>query len=170
LGGCLLNELPLLTIMFFPPRRHPSRAFTLVEVMLAAAVMLAGIVGMMHAITSGTEMLDVSRKQTIATQIMHGEIERLRLTDWGQITNLATLHPTQQGYAEASGGRIVQWVSDVAQIPPTAFKVSRTISDIRSDLKQVSYTTEWTGNTGRPHSRTTSTYVGKNGLYVAYQR
>ena len=156
--------------MFPMPRRRFVHAFTLVEVMLAATVMLAGIVGMMHVITSGAEMLDASRKQTIATQIMHGEMERLRVSDWTQITTLATLHPTQQGYAEPSGARVVKWVSEGAQIPQNTFKFSRTISDVRSDLKQISFTAEWSGNTGRPYSRSTSTYVGKNGLYVAFQR
>jgi Tfp pilus assembly protein PilV len=148
---------------------QPSPGFTLIEVMLAATVMLAGIVGMMHVITSGSEMLDVSRKQTIATQIMHGEIERVRLSDWSQIAALSTTQPAQ-GYADAASGRIVQWVSDVGLIPLHAFKVSRTVADVRSDLKQVSYTVSWVGNTGHPYSRSTSTYVGRNGLYVAYQR
>lgn len=147
---------------------RPSSGFTLIEVMLAATVMLAGIVGMMHVITSGAEMLDASRKQTIATQIMHGEIERVRLSDWSQITALST--NLAQGYADASSGRIVQWVSNPELIPANAFKVSRTVADVRTDLKQVSYTVSWIGNTGHPYSRTTSTYVGRNGLYVAYQR
>jgi prepilin-type N-terminal cleavage/methylation domain-containing protein len=153
-------------------RAHPtsSRGFTLIEVMLAATVMLVGIVGMMHVVTSGAEMLDASRKQTIATQIMHGEIERVRLTDWTQITELATSHPAQQGYAEVSAGRVVQWLSTGAPMPENTFKVSRTIADVRSDLKQISYTVSWVGNTGRPYTRSTSTYVGRNGLYVAYQR
>lgn len=137
--------------------------------MLAATVMLAGIVGMMHVITSGAEMLDASRKQTIATQIMHGEIERVRLSDWSQITALSTSLPAQ-GYADAAGGRIVQWVSNAEAIPVNAFKVSRTVADVRTDLKQVSYTVSWIGNTGHPYTRSASTYVGRNGLYVAYQR
>lgn len=154
-------------------RRQPpsSSGFTLIEVMLAATVMLAGIVGMMHVITSGAEMLDVSRKQTIATQIMHGEIERVRLSDWSQITALSTIQPAQ-GYADAGSGRIVQWVSNAESIPSNAFKVSRQVENdaVRSNWKKISYTVSWVGNTGHPYSRSTSTYVGKNGLYVAYQR
>src|SRR3954469_1033654 len=109
--------------------RHSRSAFTLVEVLLAATVMLAGIVGMMHVLTSGAEMLDASRKQTIATQIMHGEIERLHVSDWTQISTLATVHPTQKGYAEPSAARVVQWVPEGEMIPPNVFKISRTFSD-----------------------------------------
>jgi Tfp pilus assembly protein PilV len=156
--------------MYFKPSKPSLRGFTLVEVMMAATMMLAGIVGMMHVITTGSEMLDAARKQTIATQIMHGEIERIRVSDWTQISALAASHPTQLGYAETSAGRVVQWVTNATQIPADSFKFSRTISNVRPDLKQISYSVEWVGNTGRPYTRSTSTYVGKNGLYVAYQR
>ena len=152
-----------------------SNGFTLLEVMLAATVMLAGIVGMMHVITSGSEMLDASRKQTIATQVMHGEIERLRVTDWAQITALVPPYPaqqTQQGYSESDAARVVNWLPDDSPSSRNRFRFTRTFSYSRSDQTQVavSYTVNWIGNTGHSYTRATSTYVGKNGLYVAYQR
>ncbi|MEO7414685.1 MAG: hypothetical protein ABIZ81_15150 [Opitutaceae bacterium] len=161
--------------MIFKRSRSFVNGFTLLEVMLAATVMLGGIVGMMHVITSGSEMLDASRKQTIATQIMHGEIERIRITDWAQIVALVPPYPaqqTQQGYSEANAARIVQWIPDDSPTSPNRFRFTRTLSYNRSDLTQiaVSYTVNWTGNTGHSYTRSTSTYVGKNGLYVAYQR
>ena len=62
-------------------RAQRREAFTLVEVMLAAAVMLAGVVGMIQVIASGSEMLDLARKQTIAAQIIQNEIGKLHLAD-----------------------------------------------------------------------------------------
>ena len=134
--------------MFQRPPSTSEGGFTLVEVLLAAVVMLAGIVGMMQAITSGTEMLDVSRKQTEVTQIIHGKIEEIRVKDWTQLSAF----PTPETVAVGN------------------YSITRTISTVRDDLKQITYTVTWTGSTGRPYSRTSSTYVGKNGLYVAYQR
>ena len=49
--------------------------FTLVEVALAATILLVGFAGMAAALMIGSEMLDTARKQTIAAQIMQGEIE-----------------------------------------------------------------------------------------------
>jgi hypothetical protein len=112
---------------------------------------------MMQAITSGSEMLDVSRKQTIATQIMHGEIEKIRVSDWTQVSALPT-SPT------------AITLNSSFQSVGTGFQCTREISTVRTDLKQVSYRVTWVGNTGRTYSRSSSTYVGKNGLYVAYQR
>lgn len=142
--------------MITHPQRTDVDGFTLIEVMLAAAVMLAGIMGMMQVVTSASEMLDASRKQTIATQMMHGEIEKIRVTDWAQ---LELLPETQEVPVNSS----FQPISE-------GFRCSRAISTVRAGMKQISYTVTWTGNTGRSYSRSSSTYVGKNGLYVAYQR
>ena len=51
-------------------RGKRKKAFTLLEVMMAAAFLLAGVRGMTQVLISGSEMIDVSRKQTIATQII----------------------------------------------------------------------------------------------------
>lgn len=151
---------------------HPqSRGFTLVEVVVAASVMLAGIVGMMHVITSGSEMLDASRKQTIATQIMHGEIERIRVTNWEKIAALA-VDPTtpKTGSAKVAGQRLVSWEGDPNFNFNDAFRFTREFTSPKSGMKQVTYSVSWVGNTGKVYNRSASTYIGKNGLYVAYQR
>ena len=139
-------------------RQHDTpKGFTLIEVLLAAVVMLAGIVGMMQAVTSGSEMLDVSRKQTVATQIIHNEIEKIRVSDWTDVDALPTVATNLT-------------LNSSFQASSPSFKCSRTIALVKADLKQVTYTVTWTGSTGRSYSRSGSTYVGKNGLYVAYQR
>jgi Tfp pilus assembly protein PilV len=142
--------------MNFQPQRNTVGGFTLIEVMMAAAVMLAGIVGMIQVVTSASEMLDASRKQTIATRIMHGEIEKIRVTDWMQLE----LMPASE----------VIPLNSSFQTVAQGFQCSRTISNVRTEMKQVTYTVTWTGNTGRAYSRNSSTYIAKNGLYVAYQR
>ena len=132
-------------------------AFTLVEVLLAAVVMLVGVVGMIDAIKIGSEMLDLSRRQTVAIQIIHGEIDRVRLSSWTDVQQL----PATSSYDLSNTG--FQGISQ-------GFSCTRVVSDERTDLKKITYTVTWKGNTGRSYSRSSSTYVGKNGLNVAYQR
>ena len=138
--------------------------------MVAAAVMILAIVGMIQVIVSGSEMLDVSRKQTIAMQIIHGQLDQIRLSNWAQISTLGTTDTTlvSAGDNTASNVRFIFGTN----LPAIAqgFRCTRTISTVRTDLKQVTITVTWTGSTGRTHSRSGSTYVGKNGLYVTYQR
>lgn len=137
-----------------------NRAFTLLEVMVAATVMMFGVVGMIQVVVSGSEMLDVARRQTVATQIIHSQIDQYRATiptSWSSISNgTTTIDLTATSFASVS----------------TGFSCSRTISNVKSDgtLKKVTYTVTWTGNTGQSYSRTGSTYIGKDGLYVAFQR
>jgi hypothetical protein len=52
------------------------------EVALAATVLALALVGMIGVVEQGSQMLDLSRKQLLAAQILHGEIEELRLQNW----------------------------------------------------------------------------------------
>lgn len=146
-----------------PRARH---AFTLVEVMVAATVMVLTIVGMIQVIVSGSEMLDVSRKQTIAMQIIHGQLDNIRLSNWTQVSALGTPRTVAVDGGDQAG---FVFGSNLPTIS-AGFRCTRTITDVRTDLKQVTFTVTWTGSTGRSYSRSGSTYVGRNGLYVTYQR
>src|SRR3954462_15512617 len=78
---------------FVPMTRKASfprtGGFTLVEVMMAAVIMVLAIVGMIQVIVSGSDMLDISRKQTIAMQVIHGQMDNIRRSDWTQVSALA---------------------------------------------------------------------------------
>lgn len=145
--------------------RSPE-AFTLVEVMVAAGVMVLTIVGMIRVIVSGSEMLDVSRKQTIAMQIIHGQLDNIRLSNWTQVSGLGSARTVGVDAGDQAGFVFGPNLPTIS----AGFQCTRTITDVRTDLKQVTFTVTWTGNTGRSYSRKGSTYFGRNGLYVTYQR
>lgn len=150
---------------------RPKRsAFTLVEVTVAAGVMALALVGMIQVVVSGSEMLDVARKQTIAMQIIHGQIDQIRLLTWTQVGTLGTTdtRAVDAGDDLTSGKMFV--FGPNLPVVAKGFTLTRTIATVRTDLKEVTFTVTWKGNTGRSHTRTGSTYVGKNGLYVSYQR
>src|SRR5690606_18120706 len=67
-------------------RRPRERGFTIVEVMLATFVMSFGIATSIIALQTGFKAIDVARDQTLASQIMQSEIERLRLWPWSKST------------------------------------------------------------------------------------
>ena len=150
-------------------------AFTLIEVMLAAAVMALGVVGMIQVVTTGSEMLDVSRKQTIAAQIIHGQIENIRLRNWSQVESLPASATVKVDAADHGGDQSANVQAGFvfgSNLPAVCrdFECQRTIATVRTDMKQVTFTVTWRGSTGRTHTRTGWTYVGKNGLHVTYQR
>lgn len=166
-------------------RRAKACGFTLVEVMVAASVMLMAIVGMMQVITYGSEMLDLARKQTIAMQIIHGQLDNVRLSDWTTISAYpasrtvnvdSSDQTTNIGYGFVFGlvgtGDVVDTTDSIITLPELAkgFTCTRTVATVRTDLKQITFSVTWTSNTGRRYTRSGSTYFGKNGLYVTYQR
>ena len=138
---------------------------------MAAAVMLLALVGMIQVVVSGTEMLDVARKQTIAMQIIHGQIDNIRLSNWSTISGYSATQTVTVSAADQTSNISAGFVFG-SNLPAVAtnFTCTRTISTVRTDLKQVTFTVTWTGNTGRTYRRTGSTYYGNNGLYVTYQR
>ncbi|HRG56118.1 MAG TPA: hypothetical protein PLG56_08770, partial [Lacunisphaera sp.] len=65
-----------------------SAAFTIVEVMMAAVILVVGFMGMIQAITIGSEMLATAQRQNLAAQILDHEIGKLRLNSWSSISAL----------------------------------------------------------------------------------
>jgi hypothetical protein len=160
------------------------------EVALAATVLALTLVGMIGAIESGSQMLDLSRKQTIAGQILHGEIDETRQLNWTTLCSYPG-GPTTLSTTTGDPNYDPMLVSLAQQMglntPFTGFPyaVTRTVvcilpvndPDLMPSpynyapiLLQVTFTVSWTGVTGLSYSRSSTTYVSQNGLPVAYQR
>ncbi len=69
-----------------PPRRGGRRAFTIVEVMVAAGVMALVLTTSITTLQSAFMALDAARNVTSAGQIMQSELEKMRLKDWSVIS------------------------------------------------------------------------------------
>jgi hypothetical protein len=163
------------------------------EVALAATVLALTLVGMIGVIESGSQMLDLSRKQTLANQILHGEIDELRLQSWQTISGYDTADNAVFGTGYGAGPTLLSTANDtayglfVSNYPRTSsiFTLTRTVVCVQPAqsnpcpfgsyatnplLLQVTFTITWTGVTGHSYTRVSTTLVGKNGLSVAYQR
>jgi hypothetical protein len=168
-------------------------AFTLIEVALAATVLLFAIVSAFQIVAAGARMLDFSRKQTIATQIIHAEIDQARLCSWTTVNSMAgtsdtvTLNSltTTNTWANSSLGypelltfkTMVSAETSVAA--GTEFKVTRAVTYVtgRTDMVKIIFTVTWHAKVfseragiGHTYSRQGTTYVGKNGLSATFQR
>jgi hypothetical protein len=78
------------------------------EVALAATVLAFTLMGMIEVVEQGSEMLDLSRKQTLAIQILHSEVDQLRLQSWtviaGEPTGISTFYSANQvGFTGSPG-------------------------------------------------------------------
>lgn len=121
-------------------------------------------------------MLETSRKQAAALQIIDSELARVRMSNlsgaWSS-TLPATL-PNGATTIDLLSNRYPSSTTsytDYRKLIQT-FTCTRTVGFAlsRTDYKQVTIRVTWTNHNGRTYSRSGTTYVGKNGLYVSYQR
>jgi Tfp pilus assembly protein PilV len=137
-----------------PGRFSPApRAFTIVEVMIAATVLVLAITTAIVALQHGFQALDTARNYTVASQVMQSEIERLRLKSWTQVEAL-----------QRTGDTAVQ-IGAVAGGGATAFTCHRRIQDLRTDMKEITLDCAWRGIDGRTHNAKFVTRYAKSGLY-----
>ena len=138
----------------FPPR---ARGFTIVEVMVAATVLLFGVVSAITVSQRGLQALDTARNLTAASQLMQSEMERLRMMSWAQLQALQQAGDNRVTVEAANAGR---------------FACTRTLALVKTDMLEISVTALWKGYDGREHTARLITRYGKNGLndyfYVAH--
>lgn len=133
----------------------PSFGFTIAEVMMAAAILALAITTSITTIQRAFLSLDSARNVTLASQILQGEIERMRLRDWATIDAYPTADTTltlDPSFTENAT------VAD-------RFTLTRTVTAVRDGMKQITFRVSWRGYDGRAQSRFYTTYYGRNGLY-----
>ncbi len=171
-----------------PSRTKLPSGFTIVEVMMASVILVVGFMGMIQGITVSSEMLATARRQTIATQIISHETEKLRLKSWTYLSALTSSSAATYN-SDSSDINMAIAASGVS------FTLATTVSTITTDLREVVYTVTWTksGNniaatppTGswldqlsffnqqspiaRTYTRVSTAYFTKYGLNLSYQR
>jgi type II secretory pathway pseudopilin PulG len=146
------------------PARRTTRAFTILEVMLATIVMALVITTSITTMQRGFLAIDSARKLTVAGQILQCEMEKMRMVPWATIYAYpATLEPMTLDPTFLSNPAVSSTFSlrrDVAVIvAPT--------STIRG-MSQITFTVSWKTYDGRTLSRSYTTYYGEKGLYDYY--
>jgi hypothetical protein len=153
------------------PRRtlRGSGGFTLLEVAVAAFVLLFGISSAIVAMQIGYRSMDLARTLTLTAQVLQSEIEIVRMKAWGDIASMAS---------DPDGTKPLQVISKTfANAPmPRDFKLLRQVDDkIVLDgevlMREITVTASWKTIDGISHTRSTSTQYCKEGLndyYVTY--
>jgi prepilin-type N-terminal cleavage/methylation domain-containing protein len=151
------------------------RAFTLLEVLMAAAIGAVIFTALYTGISNCFSMLYTSRANLRATQIMVSRLEALRLCAWGNGTNQSSqlfntniIPPTFKEYFYPLGmngdtnsrGTVYNGTMTVTPNPPLGTSYS-------SSMALVTVTVTWTdgfvGHTNT-YTRSMSTYVAQYGV------
>ncbi len=140
--------------------RPCQSAFTIVEVMMASVILVVGFIGMISALTVGSEMLATARRQNLAVQIINHELEKLRYVDFATIDAYAagptalTIDTQFSSSITACGLTI-----DNSNAANPYIKLERSMSEvITGGMCQVTFTVTWqkSGTTAAANTATGS--------------
>jgi prepilin-type N-terminal cleavage/methylation domain-containing protein len=141
----------------FRPSRH--RAFTLMEVLMAMAVVGVTVVALYSAFSWGISVVQRAREHSCATQVLLQKAESLRLYTWNQIGSNGFIPATFFApYPLGNTNSPQFWFQGTVTLsnPPIAAAYS-------NDIKQVSIVLTW-ARSGPTQTREMSTFVARNGL------
>ncbi|MDP2138295.1 MAG: hypothetical protein Q8J74_10620 [Candidatus Didemnitutus sp.] len=156
------------------PRRNPlaTRGFTIIEVAMAATILVVGVMGMIRAITIGSEMMATARRQTLAAQIINHELEAFRFSSWATISGLSTGVTTLTINDQFNSA-----ITAVGLTKGTTLTLSRTVANVAdlTNVREITLTVTWTmrpsgASVVRTYRRMGSSYFGQYGLNQTYQR
>jgi type II secretory pathway pseudopilin PulG len=136
--------------------RRMATAFTILEVMVATIVLVFAITSSITVMQSGFQAVDTARNLTTAGQVMENQMESLRLKNWTQIQALQDAGNTTVAPDPSLGAAA------------TRFTCTRTINDLKADMKEITLTATWSGIDGRLHTASYLTRYGKDGLNDYY--
>lgn len=134
--------------------RRSRRAFSLVEVMTASAVLLLGISGALVTLQRSLSSISHARQLDTVSNLLQSELERLRTRGWNELQVL-------QNSGETS--------IDMPAGPDFArFTCERDIRDIREGMKEITVRASWGGRDGRSRSASLVTRYSQSGLNDYY--
>ena len=129
--------------------------FTLIETMIAAALLVLVFVSSIGAMTIGFRLLEDARFNTLSSQVLQSEIENLRLKNWSDVSTLP-----------ASESITIESALDAASF--NRFTCVRKITSVRADTKRIVVALSWSSMNGKVNTRSYVTYMTKDGLNDYY--
>ena len=141
----------------FASAEVPKSAFTLVELMIGAAILALTVVALYGAFSFGFSTIKVSQEDVRADQILVQKLETLRIYDWTNIIN--NYMPTNfPAYYSTNGG--VTYDVSLSITPFVPSTASETYTDT---LRQVTVSVGWISG-GVPRTRSMTTLVSQYGI------
>ena len=150
-----LTEMKISTELRWVQRR----AFAMMEILVAIAVIGVVFLGLYVGLSSGFGFVQLARENLRGTQILQEKMETIRLYTWDQIEtpNFIPSAFTENFFAttNGSGGLVYTGTVTIASAPVT--------EAYSNDLKKVTINVQW--KSGRVlRNREMVTFVAKNGL------
>jgi hypothetical protein len=150
-----------------PARGLPrsQAGFTIMEVAMAAAVMALAISTSIVVMSRGFNNLDSARCFSYASQIMQSELEKMRLTKWGNGTAAGNGTEGVTAYSTSLTTLPIDASFTTAGDVGSRMTMTRIAENVHTGMIKVTLRISWKTIDGRSLSRSYVTYYGQNGLY-----
>ena len=136
--------------------------FTLVEVIVGAAILAVTVLALYGAFSFGFSTIKVSQEDVRADQILVQKLETLRIYNWTNIIN-NYVGTNFTAYYSTNGGVTYEGSLSVTPFVPTA--INETYTD---SLRQVTVSVGWLSG-GVPRTRSMTTLVSQYGIQTFKQ-
>jgi len=140
-------------------KRQHTIAFTMVEAAVSFSIMGITFIGLFSGLAWGFTMVQWTREDSRATQVMLDKMEQFRLFNWDQIVTNSLPATFNVPYYEVAGTTESSF-SYTGAISVEAAPINAAYAD---NLRTIRVQVGWTSG-GLSHSREIQTLVGKNGL------
>lgn len=116
---------------------------------MASVILVVGFIGMISAITVGSELLATARRQSIAARILDHETGKLRLSSWATLSAL-------NNAAAATYASDLTTLNTAITNSGVTYNLERDVVDLNTDLREVTLVVTWT-KSGSTANATTAT-------------
>jgi len=145
---------------------------------MAAVIMMVGLIGLIEAVAVASSTMDRARRETVATQIIGHEIEKLYFSSWTTIAALPTASTAITIDSQFDQARLALG-DDKSGTALVRFSLARTVTspDPVTNIREVNFTVTWIVTTSRlsggsrvtfTYTRANSAWYGKYGLPLSY--
>ena len=137
------------------------RAFSILEVMSALAIMAFGLAAAISGMQIGLRNLDVARTANAISQVMQNEAERIRMYNWDMVIGLPaeeyiTIEDTLKTKALKNGDVLIK-------------RTVTTLVNYNGTMKQIKLQATWSSIDGQRHDRIYCFLYVQGGLYDYYR-
>lgn len=139
---------------------RPERGMTLLEVLMAVALLGIMSGAIFGSFRYGFFLLQLVRENQRATQIMLEKVETIRLYNWDQVNSNGFIPATFTDVYDPQAGTNSQGATYQGTVQITACPLGASYA---ANMRQLTVTLNWTTH-DVPHTRSVTTYVAKDGI------
>lgn len=133
----------------------------LTEVVMATGIIVIIAVGLIGSINYGVLVLKLVRENQRATQILIEKVETIRLYSWSQVNSNGFIPASFTDYFDPQAGQGSKGVAYNGAISIGNVPFGTSYS---TNMKQIQITLTWSSNDRLNHTRSTSTFIAKDGI------